>query len=868
MDLKASVDDEAFYALDKEFDDVLRKLQGDSTLEKFRSEFEKLFHALKKSHDGEKRLMGKCRELNAELLANAAKVQALAAGGDDDDTAVVALQKEVDQAWRMVDAARENEATLRDTIEQLRQEISSMTALVEQGSGVAASHGEDITELLQQKKDLSSERDKLLGQITTLRTEVADITGRQQAAEAARVQADQEVVQLKEQIASRRADAERETRKRDALEREILAYKSELEQRGRDIDARQADLAARHADMERLEQQLHERRVEVDELHAEAEALQARIGRLTRDVEDGVLQNRNAGEDNHRLKQDLKSVSDELGSAQTETTNLQRMVEVLNKKLRQSEDKRIEAESKHTSLKGEMSSLQRELDSAKKQTEADRAAVEDLTRTRDMLQRKILQAGKDNSAAEALVKLHENAKSQLQQEIAALKEETAKQMKHIVMLEKERDRSLADASHMQQQCVGALEEVKLAENQLFDYKKKLADAESRLHQQKSLYETVRSERNLHSKNLIEAQGEIADMKRKLKIMNHQIDQLKDEISAKEAALAREHTVHDEIEQHKARLKSEVDRLRQAALKQQQELQTAENEHTKLRRMLSEAEAQNTQAVQKFESVVAERDLLSSQLVRRNEDLAALYEKLRVHESTLSKGETQYQSRVDDIRTLRKDLKGLQREKTNLSKSVSESDSLRQDVFRTQRELVRERLRCRALEDELETPMNVHRWRRIEGSDPAAFEMVQKIQTLQRRLVQKTEEVAEKELLIQEREKQYVELKELLSRQPGPEMAEQIALYQETLKDKNRQMRAMASELNMFETQVAEYKFEMERLAHELQDIKKKYFDIKRSTAKSQTTVLPPVRLPQQARFVGGGFNVSLASPSKELSTTT
>ena len=58
-------------------------------------------------------------------------------------------------------------------------------------------------------------------------------------------------------------------------------------------------------------------------------------------------------------------------------------------------------------------------------------------------------------------------------------------------------------------------------------------------------------------------------------------------------------------------------------------------------------------------------------------------------------------------------------------------------------MIRERLRCRALEDELETPMNVHRWRRLEGSEPATFEMVQKVHLLQRRLVVKTEEVAEK-----------------------------------------------------------------------------------------------------------------------------
>ena len=34
---------------------------------------------------------------------------------------------------------------------------------------------------------------------------------------------------------------------------------------------------------------------------------------------------------------------------------------------------------------------------------------------------------------------------------------------------------------------------------------------------------------------------------------------------------------------------------------------------------------------------------------------------------------------------------------------------------------------------------------------------------------------------------------------------------------------MASELNMYESQVSEYKYEIERLARELQEVKKKYF---------------------------------------------
>ncbi len=91
--------------------------------------------------------------------------------------------------------------------------------------------------------------------------------------------------------------------------------------------------------------------------------------------------------------------------------------------------------------------------------------------------------------------------------------------------------------------------------------------------------------------------------------------------------------------------------------------------------------------------------------------------------------------------------------------------------------LQERTKVKALSEELENPLNVHRWRKLEGSDPGTYEMIQKIQTLQKRLITKTEEVVEKDLLIQEKEKLYMELKNILARQPGPEVAEQLSIYQ-------------------------------------------------------------------------------------------
>lgn len=49
-----------------------------------------------------------------------------------------------------------------------------------------------------------------------------------------------------------------------------------------------------------------------------------------------------------------------------------------------------------------------------------------------------------------------------------------------------------------------MEENKLKEIQIFEYEKRIAEAETKQKQQQNLYEDVRAERDLFSKNLIEA----------------------------------------------------------------------------------------------------------------------------------------------------------------------------------------------------------------------------------------------------------------------------------------------------------------------------------------------------------------------------
>jgi hypothetical protein len=57
--------------------------------------------------DNEKRLVKKCRELNTEIVGNAAKVQTALKLSEEDQQTIVALKKEIEKAWKMVDASHE-----------------------------------------------------------------------------------------------------------------------------------------------------------------------------------------------------------------------------------------------------------------------------------------------------------------------------------------------------------------------------------------------------------------------------------------------------------------------------------------------------------------------------------------------------------------------------------------------------------------------------------------------------------------------------------------------------------------------------------------------------------------------------------------
>ncbi|NWV74523.1 CFA58 protein, partial [Dasyornis broadbenti] len=823
------LEESGFEALEKDSQEFISILKRDEALEKFRVEYEKLLAIMKKSRENEKHLMEKCRKLRAELVEKSSKVAVLTKLTKDDGETISSLKSELEKAWKMVDRAHEREEKTKETINSLQKEISRLNNLMKERTGQEY----NVEDLLKLQEEVTEERDQLLSEVVKLRQSLAEITEQQQETEKAKNEAEQSILQLQQDIQLRQNEELREARKKEKMENELQNLLAEMDNKQVEIQKLQQQIENNKEEQLKIENNLREQKILNENAGKELEQLQMKNQKLTQESEQQNAMIDDVMKDIGQKTAELKEREDEVAQMRLDISKLSKIREVLQTKLRAAEEQKVDGEHEKSMLKNQIIRLEKELETAKKQAEIDKRTIDGLVRERDMLNQNLIKATDATQKQINLVKLHEQSKQNLEGEIQSYKIEAQKQRKIIYQLEKERESFIHETSELKEKVLHHMKDLEIHQMQICDYEKEIQVQVFKLKQQQNLCETLRTERTLFSKNLIEAKDEIAEMKMKLRSSTRQVDQLKEELKEKDAALEKAHVECQQSEDEKESLKAELLKMTKQALETKAYIENQEAEERKLLKIIAEADAERAKQKKEFDKVLCERHALGTQLIRRNDEVALLYEKIKIQQAILNRGETEYRQRMEDMRILKMEIKKLRREKGMLGKTVANVEELRFEFNHMQKELLREQTRCKILEEELQKPLQVHRWRRLEASDPTTYELILKVQRLQKRLITKTGEVIEKEFLLQEKEKLYVELRQVLARQPGPEATEQLQQYRSILREKAKQIKALSSELSMYETQSKEYKHEIERLNNDLLEVKKKYLAQKRKEQQNK-----------------------------------
>jgi len=755
----------------------------------------------------------------------------------------------------------EKEQRARGTIQDLKSEITKLGQLVEQGAGLSINQENMVNQLVQEKNDLIKLRDMLQLQVMQSEQQHADLIARVQKLEAERHTGGIELADLKEQLAQRLLDPEMEQKRKEKLDKDVKEMRYSMDTRQSEIDAKKSEMNQNAEVISQLEVQLRAEKQSIESLKANRARLESSKDAYKKTNKDDLAACEKLSEEQAELQTQLKCKHDEISTLKSQKQKLSSRLEALKKKKAAGDSERQCLEASRASLKAEINLLAKDFEKAKKQAEQDNRQIQKLLRERDILDMHTMKADDRTKEQIDLVKRHEGQANSLAKDLQRWKTDLQLKLHHIHELDRAREKYASELAIAKSRYEDACEKLKKCDKTIATLNKSIDDKNARLKEQKDLYEAVRTDKNMYSKNLAEADAEIFEMEKRLRSLTHQIEQYKDEIKEKDKALVDEHVDLEVITKEIEKIKEKLDSSDKKQKKLQQVVDLQQQEIKKLEATIHEAMIESQNQRKEFDGVIGERNILGNQLIRRNEELALLYEKIKIQESTVKKGEIQYNSRLDEIKKSREGIANLNKKMLKAKQKAECVEDLKKEVYHLQRELLQERTKVKALSEELENPMNVHRWRKLEGSDPALYDLIQKVRFLQKRLIAKTEEVVGKDLEIQETDRQHRELTCMLGRQPGPEIVEQLKMYQELLATKNTQMRTMQGELATYQSQVGDYKEELERLTKELQEVKLKYYEQKKREhahqdflrGDTQTTIS---KAPRKVGFVGGGFSLA------------
>jgi chromosome segregation ATPase len=818
----------AMEVLVRDYQQTIEELSGGPTartqaLAKFREEYEKLYTALDRSHDSEKRLAKRIRDLNHEITGSSSSLQTAMKAAAEDQQQILTLRADIEANEKLVEEYKQKETTASDAIARLKGEIAVLVEKIDSSLEYSPEQQLLIDNLAAQKEQLEKDKDVLKQSTDMLADICAETADKVQRAEGLKGDAEERIIDMKQRVADKKTEVEQEKRRKEELEQKMKDLRVENELKQEDVLNIQREVKKEEDELRKTQQDLADIRKEEDRLVRRVKQREEEKRKLEEKLEHELATNQKYVQENQQRELQFRKRRDEIQQHATEREKVMKLHDALKKKDKALEEERKSSEIQRTKLKDDIKTAQDEHETVKRDGDADRKKIEDLLRERDILNKNVIKADERTKKQIDLVKRQETQAMNMQKDIQRWKLDAAEFRKRILELEKQRENYGLELSQANAKYYAAQEELRTRAGTLVELKKQIANVQAKRNQQKNLYDAVVMDRNLRSKDLVESTNQINEMRRRFRIMFLQTNALKEEIREKDNRLVRGIFRQKNVCQSNKRLKENIEK---GKAKMQSIMKIMDNQRKEIKKQEGDihlAEQQKQAQDKELKGVIIERNILGEQLIRRNEELALLYEKIKIQQSTLKKGEAQFDLRLKEIRGLREKIRTAKANVTNAKSQVTNVDALKKEIHHLHNTLLREEAKAKALQEELDNPMNVHRWRALEGSDPATFEMITKVKTLQKKLIAKTEEVVHKDALIQENEKLYVQLRKIIAKQPGPEVAQQLSWYSQHLKDKTQHMKQMAQELEAYHTQVHDVRNEIAMHQKDFSATKQTYF---------------------------------------------
>jgi chromosome segregation ATPase len=197
-------------------------------------------------------------------------------------------------------------------------------------------------------------------------------------------------------------------------------------------------------------------------------------------------------------------------------------------------------------------------------------------------------------------------------------------------------------------------------------------------------------------------------KRKFHFLSTQVKQSKSEIEDKNQFIVFEHfnlqNVKDDIDQLEGQNTTTFNSLEKADAV----IKTQSKQIRKLSTIIADADEELRVQIKQYNLIVNEQRVLNQQPVKRNDELATLYEQLKLQNSILTKSASHYKEKQILLQEFELEYQLVNKTLEEVLGDIKKYVELKDTIAEIEEQLVQEQLKVKALSDELKKPINIHR----------------------------------------------------------------------------------------------------------------------------------------------------------------
>ena len=359
-----------------------------------------------------------------------------------------------------------------------------------------------------------------------------------------------------------------------------------------------------------------------------------------------------------------------------------------------------------------------------------------------------------------------------------------------------------------------------------------------------------------------------------KLLATELKKMKEMIREKDQECLETHIKKENVELQLEKLGPEVEEWEQKVKDAIQELCTLENRLMKAR-YLDDMAASDLQSLRRDNKrIESEKNTLAAVVHKKLKECTILREKSRVLGSTITAEGSAYTTMAKKVEQLMQDLSTELGKMQGLRMQGHHKDMLKLEVLRVEKQKLEAAGRARALEEELEKPMGIHRWRFLESTNPEVFQMIKMTHALRNKYMVKMTTLQRFQELLKQTERDAERCHRRLGNTTVEENDDAKKFYTKVLREKTKQIATLSTRISGQQAYIDESKQNVELLKTQIRDAKGLYYLEKRASddlrAKSQTSRIPEDKkvTVNEARFVGGGFAVAATiqrAPIRRLS---